>query len=121
MTWVEGYNTINPLSNPGDTRRWQIPNLDLERARTKKHSHVEPQRLHRRSSQRGKKIQREDLINVWGPASGTTPAPNWLDDETIPDKAIILKMPERSMKTYFIPLPVDLDVPFFPYVADARA
>ena len=32
------------------------------------------------------------------------------EDETIPDKAIVLKMPERKMKTYFIPLPVDLDV-----------
>jgi hypothetical protein len=36
--------------------------------------------------------------------------PDLFEDETIPGKAIVLKMPDRCMKTYFIPLPIDLEV-----------
>jgi hypothetical protein len=70
------------------------------------------QRLQRRVSQRNKKLKKEDLVNVLS-RTVTQSAPDFLEDETIPGKAIILKMPERSMKTYFIPLPVDLEVFLF--------
>ena len=62
--------------------------------------------MQRRESGRNKKIRKEDMVNVLSRRNN----PNHFDDETIPGKAIVLKMPERSMRTYFIPLPVDLDV-----------
>ena len=52
-------------------------------------------------------MKREDLINVLG---RTDRRPDLLEDEAIPGKAIVFKMPERSSKTYFIPLPIDLEV-----------
>ena len=47
-----------------------------------------------------------------------------MEDKAVPGKAIVLKMPERSIKSYFIPLPVDLDVqsrpPLCPFVSVFR-
>ena len=69
------------------------------------------ERLHRRTSGRNQKIKRGDLVNVLRSQIGPmTSASDLLEDETIPGKAIVLKMPEKNMRTYFIPLPVDLDV-----------
>jgi len=106
---IARYDNIISPNDREDTQLWHIPTPDLERARAGKANSREPQRLQRRLEPT-KKINRADLINVLSRTDGGNAAPNFFDDETIPDKAIILKMPERSMKTYFIPLPVDLDV-----------
>ena len=65
-------------------------------------------RLQRRNTGK-KKIRREDLVNVLSRTDGTSMRDPW-EEEVIDGKAIVLKMPERSMKTYFIPLPVEIDV-----------
>jgi len=91
-----------------DTRLWDISPSELERRRDQ--VNVEPQRLQRRVAQRNKKIKHQDLLDVLGRTAPMTSAPDLLEDEIIPGKAIVLKMPERSIKTYFIPLPIDLDV-----------
>lgn len=89
------------IESPEDTRLWHIPTPDEQRERQKR----EAARLQRRVTETNRKIKREDIIKVLN-------RKNYVDhfeDETIPDKAIVLKMPERKMKTFFIPLPVDLD------------
>jgi len=100
------------VTSPDDlhenTRLWDLQTPELERRRDQSHQ-SEPQRLQRRLTQK-KKIKHEDLFNVLGRNAARTSAPDLLEDEIIPGKAIVLKMPERSMKTYFIPLPIDLDV-----------
>jgi hypothetical protein len=110
---VAKYNTIvTPTSNPDDTRLWEVPTADLESARDYRGGQIEHQRLQRRVSQRGnkpRKIKKEDLVHVVSRTDGGV-TPDLFEDSTIPGKAIVLKMPERSMKTYFIPLPRDLDV-----------
>jgi hypothetical protein len=53
-------------------------------------------------------MKKEEFLSFARNVSGNAPDP--FEDEVIPDKAIVLKMPERSLKTYFIPCPVDLDV-----------
>src|SRR5271155_3050602 len=109
LTRVERYNTIiSPDSNPEETRLWTIPTPEFEQERSKRY----PQpKLQRRGNTNRGKIRREDLINVIGPRNGATAsAPDFFEDETIAGKAIVLKMPGRSMKTYFIPLPIDLEV-----------
>ena len=65
-------------------------------------------RLQRRNTGK-KKIRREDLVNVLSRTDGTSMRDPW-EEEVIDGKAIVLKMPERSMKTYFIPLPAEIDV-----------
>jgi hypothetical protein len=90
------------IESPEDTRLWHIPTPDEQRERQKR----EAARLQRRVTETNRKMKREDIIKVLN-------RKNYVDhfeDETIPDKAIVLKMPERKMKTFFIPLPVDLDV-----------
>lgn len=94
-----------------DTSLWQIPAPDSEHGRNRRAARGDRQRLQRRASQ-PRKIKREDLVNVLSRAEPMAMAPDLLEDETIPGKAIVLKMPENSMKTYFIPLPADLDVLF---------
>jgi hypothetical protein len=109
LTRVARYNTIiSPDSNIEETRLWTIPTPEFEQARAKQY----PQpKLQRRANANRGKIRREDLVNVLGGRNnGTASAPDLFEDETIPGKAIVLKMPERSMKTFFIPLPIDLEV-----------
>jgi hypothetical protein len=109
LTRVARYNTIiSPDSNPEETRLWAIPTPEFEQERAKRY----PQpKLQRRGNTTRGKIRREDLINVLGPRNdATASAPDFFEDETIAGKAIVLKMPERSIKTYFIPLPIDLEV-----------
>jgi hypothetical protein len=110
---VAKYNTIvTPTSNPDDTRLWEAATADLESARDYRSGQIEHQRLQRRVSQRGnkpRKIKKEDLVHVLSRTDGGV-TPDLFEDSTIPGKAVVLKMPERSMKTYFIPLPRDLDV-----------
>ena len=107
-TRLTEYGTV--ISPVEDTRpSEEVSTRDLERRRDRQGPH-EPQRLQRRVSQRNRKIKHEDLFNVLGrnaPKGSTT---DLLEDEIIPGKAIVLKMPERSMRSYFIPLPIDLDV-----------
>jgi len=91
-----GYDNLSPND---DTQLFRIATPDLERTRLKKSDRDGLTRL-----QRNKRIRKEDLIGV---ISGPT---NLMEDEVVPGKAIVLKMPERSIKSYFIPLPVDLDV-----------
>ena len=92
-----------------DTSLWQIPAPDSEHGRNRRAARGDRQRLQRRTSQ-SRKIKREDLVNVLGRAEPMASVPDLFEDETIPGKAIVLKMPENSMKTYFVPLPADLDV-----------
>jgi|SRR5271156_791957 len=108
LTRVARYNPIvSPESNIEETRLWTIPTPELDQARAKQYQQP---RLQRRANNRGK-IRREDLVNVLGGRNDATrSAPDLFEDETIPGKAIVFKMPERSMKTYFIPLPIDLEV-----------
>jgi len=111
LTELAKYNTIN-TPNADETQPWRIPTPELEQRRAGRLGQHEPQRLQRRVEQRNNKIKREDLINVLSRTDGgRTGPPDLFEDEIIPGKAIVLKMPERSMKTYFIPLPIDLDVP----------
>lgn len=110
LTSIGQYNTIiSPDSGQEETRLWTIPTPEFEQARAQRY----PQpKLQRRAVTNRGKIGREDLIHVIGGGNdGRGPvAPDLFEDETIPGKAIILKMPERSMKTYFVPLPIDLEV-----------
>ena len=118
LTRVARYNTIiSPDSaNQEETRLWTIPTPEFEQARATRYQQPKLQR--RANTNRGK-IRREDLINVLGTRNdATASAPDFFEDETIPGKAIVLKMPERSMKTFFIPLPIDLEVPPLPRIAD---
>ena len=122
---VAKYNTIvTPTSNPDDTRLWESRTADLENVRDFRSGQIEHQRLQRRvSQQRGgnkpRKIKKEDLVHVVSRTDGGV-TPDLFEDSTIPGKAIVLKMPERSMRTYFIPLPADLDVTHLPEYADFR-
>lgn len=103
------YSSVeSPVDHNEDTRLWDIATSEFERRRDQ--VNAEPQRLQRRVPQRNKKIKHQDLLNVLGRGAPITSAPDLLEDEIIPGKAIVLKMPERSIKTYFIPLPIDLDV-----------
>jgi hypothetical protein len=109
LTGVARYDSIpTPTSNPDDIRLWPNPAPNSEAARTGRFTLGDRPRLQRRADQRNRKIKREDLINVLNRTDGSRP--DMLEDEFIPGKAIVLKMPERSMRTYFIPLPIDLDV-----------
>lgn len=109
---VVRYNAIvTPTSNPEDVGLWERSTQDLENARDQQ-GQTDHQRLQRRATQRGnktRKIRKEDLVHVVSRTDGGV-TPDLFEDATIPGKAIVLKMPERSMKTYFIPLPTDLDV-----------
>jgi hypothetical protein len=99
----------SPIDHNDQARLWELTTPELERRRDGP-NRPDAQRLQRRLSQRNRKIKHEDLLNVLGRNAPRTSAPDLLEDEIIPGKAIVLKMPERSMKTYFIPLPIDLDV-----------
>lgn len=90
----------NDIDSPDDTRLWQIPVPDDDAPR------AGAPKLQRRAPRTNPKIKREDMINVLSQRGYV----DHFEDESIPGKAIVLKMPERKMKTYFIPLPVDLDV-----------
>lgn len=70
------------------------------------------QRLKRGLYYKDRKMKKEEFLSFARNVSGNAPDP--FEDEVIPDKAIVLKMPERSVKTYFIPCPVDLDVRHLP-------
>jgi len=96
------------------TNLWHIPPTEVEREGSKRTGATATRnRLRRGLTYKERKMKKEDLVNVFTRnPSGTAPDP--FEDEVIPDKAIVLKMPERSMKSYFIPCPVDLDVPFLP-------
>jgi len=110
LTWIAQYNTIiSPDLGQEETRLWTIPTPEFEQESARRYPQ---QRLQRRANTNRGKIKREDLIHVIGERNGipTPVAPDLFEDETIPGKAIVLKMPERSMKTYFIPLPIDLEV-----------
>ena len=99
----------DPISDEAeDTQLFDIPTIDLERRRDKR-TETEANRLQRRVSGRNKRIKKEDLLN-FVTRSAMQSAPDLFEDETIPGKAIVMKMPERSMKAYFIPLPIDLEV-----------
>ena len=118
---IAGYDAlIAPAVNADETQPWHIPTPDLEQRRRNRQGGGESQKLHRRGSQRNRKIKREDLINVLSrnePSAAVLPQ-DLLEDEVIPGKAIVLKMPERGIKSYFIPLPIDLDVNFPEILAD---
>jgi hypothetical protein len=102
---VAKYATI---VTPTDAERWELPSPDLGMNRSKGGG-SEGARLQRRNTGR-KKIRQEDLVNVLSRTDGTSMRDPW-EDDVIEGKAIVLKMPERSMRTYFVPLPADLDVP----------
>ena len=100
---VAKYATI---LTPTDAERRDPPTPEPDLNRSKGGS--EGAKLQRRNTVR-KKIRREDLVNVLSRTDGTSMLDPW-EDEVIEGKAIVLKMPERSMRTYFVPLPADLDV-----------
>lgn len=102
---VAKYTTI---LTPTDAERWEIPTQELDMNRSKSLGGSEGARLQRRNTVK-KKIRREDLVNVLSRTDGTSMQDPW-EEEVIDGKAIVLKMPERSMKTYFIPLPAEIDV-----------
>jgi hypothetical protein len=100
-----------PLGSPAETQFWNTRPFDVEQNQAKKPVREQGERLRRNVSGRRKKIQKEDLINVLGRPNPPSMMPqDLLEDEIIPGKAVVLKMPERSMKTYFVPLPIDLEV-----------
>jgi hypothetical protein len=120
-----GYNVFK--SPVDDTQQlWDMRAPELERAREAERTRDrrrqgEPQKLRRGQSQRNKKIKHEDLHDVLSRLGPVGSMPDLLEDEIIPGKAIVLKMPERSVKSYFIPLPIDLDVHSLVTVLKSRA
>lgn len=107
MRWltVAKYATI---VTPTYGERWEIPTTqEMDTNRSGKGG-SDGARLQRRNTGR-KKIRREDLVNVLSRTDGTSMRDPW-EEEVIEGKAIVLKMPERSMKTYFVPLSAELDV-----------
>ena len=97
MVTVARYDGIRtPSPSPEEAALWNIP---VRQFAQKKTNDVD-RRAHRNQ------IKKEDLLNVVTRTTAQDP----FEDDHVPEKAIVLKMPERCMKAYFIPLPVDLDV-----------